>query len=147
MHVQASVNLEAPSRRDRTVRLQRARGPGTSRIAAFLDQLGKVGDPVIAEQAGVSCAAVSAYRRKHGIQAFERFTRAIEPSCRSPHCWAFGIVAVGAGTTREFVVVGADMRDALAQAVDALAEDGTWTVQSIRVLGEVLTRRESGRRQ
>ncbi len=48
------------------------RDPLAPVLASFHSQMGKVGDPVIAEAAGVRRHTVAAYRKRHGIPAYNR---------------------------------------------------------------------------
>jgi hypothetical protein len=47
--------------------------PSSARLEAVRDRLGKVPDEVIAAEVGVSRGIVGAYRRKHGIAAYEGY--------------------------------------------------------------------------
>jgi hypothetical protein len=50
-----------------------ARKSASDRLAPFLDRMGKVPDETIAAEVGVTRGLVGAYRRKHGIPAYEGY--------------------------------------------------------------------------
>lgn len=133
------------------------------RVAALV---GTVPDRVVAEQAGVSRSAVTAWRREQGIAAANPHlrppatteqaaadTRAIVPVTEAAPAngaapasngaaLAFTAVVrrVDSGEETSFVVLGADIAVAAMRARTALASrrDGPWRIEALSLLGEAI---------
>ena len=134
-------------------------------IDRLSDLVGTVPDRVVAEQAGVSRSAVTAWRREQGVAAAHPHVRSSpagaperevrERGSRTGHVASRASGGAGAPTLafsavvrREeeelsFVVLGADFAVAAARALAALADrpDGPWELRALEVLGEAIEAR------
>lgn len=134
-----------------------------SKLDPYAHLIGALPDAEVARRAGASVENVRLYRKRRGIPstagrgpapspvaevAADLVAKAVPEVTAAPSAaavvgverQAFGVVAVSGQTRKRFVVVGTDMREAVARACDALDRlaGGPWTVLSVRHLAGVL---------
>ena len=125
--------------RDKKTPRKPSRRAGTSILAQYKDQMGKVVDRVIAEKAGVTVSAVTNYRKRHNIKASgSRGRPRARPeggnAIRRRHGVAQGYrVTIGG---EPYVVIAKD----IAEAATIAGGSGRGVVTQIELLGRALSK-------